>query len=170
MNRTNGFPITACDVSEGKYKGTIYVNWADQSNGEEDTDVWLIKSTDGGKTWSKRLRVNNDQTKTQQFLTWMSVDPVTGYVYVLFYDRRNYDDAQTDVYLAYSKNGGESFENVKISEMPFTPKDAVFFGDYNNISAYNGVIRPIWTRLDGDKLSVWTALIHIDTIEVKEQS
>ena len=78
----------------------------------------------------------------------------------MFYDRRNYTDTQTDVYMAISKDGGESFTNERISELPFTPKENVFFGDYNNISAYKGIIRPIWTRYEDGKLSIWTALIE----------
>lgn len=158
IQRTNGFPITKVDVSQGPHRRTIYINWSDQRNG--DTDVWLIKSTDGGNSWSKPLRVNNDTTQTHQFFTWMDVDPATGYIYIVFYDRRNYTDTQTDVYMAISKDGGESFTNERISELPFTPKENVFFGDYNNISAYKGIIRPIWTRYEDGKLSIWTALIE----------
>ncbi|HPQ22025.1 MAG TPA: glycosyl hydrolase, partial [Saprospiraceae bacterium] len=77
-----------------------------------------------------------------------------------FYDRRNHENIDTDVYLAYSTDGGDHFTNVKISETPFTPNPQIFFGDYNDISAYDGQIRPIWTRLDGFKLSVLTALIE----------
>lgn len=159
INRCNGFPVTACDLSNSPHRGTIYVNWSDQRNGEKDTDIWLSKSTDGGKTWSEAKRVNDDPAGKQQFFNWMSIDPITGYIYIVFYDRRNYFDEQTDVYLATSTDGGETFVNEKISESPFRPTPLVFFGDYNNISAYNGVVRPIWTRLDQGKHSIWTALI-----------
>ena len=88
-----------------------------------------------------------------------TVDQETGYIYIVYYDRRDYDDNQTDVYLAYSTNGGSSFKNVKISEKPFVPQADRFFGDYNNISAHEGIIAPIWTRMDEGKTSVWTAII-----------
>ena len=43
----------------------------------------------------------------------------------------------------------------------FTPPgNEVFFGDYNGISAANGIIRPIWTSYADKKLSVWTAIIN----------
>ncbi len=160
--RCNGLPITSCDVSQSIYRGTIYVNWTDQRNGTGDTDVWLSKSTDGGNTWSTPLRVNDDPPGKQQFLSWMTVDGANGNVDIVFYDRRNYDDLNTDVYLARSTDGGETFENIKISESPFYPESGVFFGDYTNITAYNGFIHPIWTRADGSSLSVWTTSIDIN--------
>jgi Neuraminidase (sialidase) len=163
--RANGFPVTTADVSESKYKGTVYVNWSDQRNGTDDTDIWIAKSKDGGRTWSQPKRVNDDGKGKHQFFNWMAVDPATGYVYVVFYDRRAYSDNQTDVYLAYSKDGGDTFTNVKISESPFTPTDGIFFGDYNNISVYNGMIRPIWTRYENGKLSIWTALIDASKLK-----
>lgn len=161
IGRCNGMPILDYDRSNGPHSGTIYMNWGDQRNGATDTDIWLLKSTDNGHTWSKPIRVNNDAPGKHQFFSWMDVDPVTGYVYVVFYDRRAYDDAQTDVYLAYSTDGGESFENVKISKEPFTPNRNVFFGDYNDISAHNGMVRPVWTTLNGATLSVKTALLEL---------
>lgn len=157
--RANGLPVTVCDLSGGPNHGTIYVNWSDQRNGADDTDVWLSKSTDGGNTWSPAVRVNDDPPGKHQFFTWMTVDQATGYLYFVFYDRREHADTATDVYLAVSTDGGQTFLNEKISESPFVPNPGIFFGDYNNIVAHNGIIRPIWTRLHDGQLSCWTHLI-----------
>ncbi|MFT4753587.1 MAG: hypothetical protein ACI85Q_001131 [Salibacteraceae bacterium] len=159
LNRTNGLPITVSDMSTGPHRGAIYVCWSDQRNGELNTDVFITKSINAGKSWSAPTRVNDDVTKTHQFLPWLTIDQTTGYLYSIFYDRRNYVDTQTDVYMAVSKDGGGTFKNHKISESPFTPITYVFFGDYINISAHNGMIRPIWTRYENGKLSVWTAIV-----------
>ncbi len=161
ISRCNGLPIADCDRTNGPNRGTIYVNWSDHRNGEDNTDIFIAKSTDGGNTWSKPVRVNNDKTQNEQFLTWMTIDQVTGHIYCVFYDRRNHADKQTDVYLAVSRDGGATFENMKISKEPFDPSKYVFFGDYNHISAHNGVVRPIWTRLQDGVLSVWTALVKL---------
>ena len=155
ISRCNGLPILKCDTSGGTYNGTLYINWTDQENGTDDTDVWLIKSIDGGETWSNKIRVNNDSPSKHQFLTWMDIDQTNGKLYFIFYDRRNYSDTKTDVYLAISDDGGETFENVKISESPFVP-NVGFFGDYTNISVYDGKIAPIWARADGGHLSIRT--------------
>jgi hypothetical protein len=164
-------PVTCCDLSEGPNHGNIYINWADQRNGIDDTDIWLVKSTDGGETWSESKRINDDPPGKHQFFTWMTIDQTNGFLYFIFYDRRNYIDNLTDVYMAVSRDGGETFINFKISESPFLPNSNVFFGDYSNISAHNNVIRPIWTRLDWFDLSVWTAIINPEIVgfEMEEE-
>jgi hypothetical protein len=168
ISRCNGMPVMVCDLSQGPNRGTLYVNWADTRNGETDVDIWLSKSTDGGQTWSPPIRVNNDPPGKQQFFTWMAIDQSNGYLYFVFYDRRYYDNNLTDVYMASSVDGGESFFNFKVSESPFLPWSNIFFGDYNNITAHNNVVRPIWTRLDEGVLSIWTAIINPDYIGTEE--
>jgi len=158
LQRSNGMPVTVCDISKGPNRGTIYVSWVDDRNG--NYDVWLSKSTDQGYNWSAPQRLNDDSTQADQFLTWLACDPVTGYLYSVFYDRRNHEDLQTDVYLAFSQDGGATWTNEKISESPFAPTDQIFFGDYNHIDAYDGVVRPIWTRYENMQLSIHTALIN----------
>lgn len=164
ISRCNGLPITVCDLSGGQYNGNIYINWTDQRNGANDTDVWLSKSTDGGNTWSDPYRVNDDGPGKQQFFTWMSIDQVTGYLWFVWYDRRNYDDNNTDVYMAVSTDGGETFVNFMVSEEPFLPTSNVFFGDYNCVTSHNNVIRPIWIRLNNGQLSTWTAIVDPDAV------
>ncbi|MDA7803201.1 glycoside hydrolase [Crocinitomix sp.] len=158
--RCNGLPVTVCDLSPSKHQGTIYVNWADQRNGESNTDIWFAKSTDKGETWSSPKRINGADNQRHQFLTWMTIDQTNGYIYTVYYDRRNHDGNLTDVYLAVSKDGGENFSEYKISDSPFTPNPRIFFGDYSNISVHNGVIRPIWTRLHKGRISLYTAIIN----------
>ena len=163
--RANGLPILKSDLSSGPHKGTLYLNWSDQKNGEDNTDVWLSKSIDGGKTWTERIRVNQDDSKRHQFFTWMTIDQSTGYLYFVYYDRRNYHDNRTVVYVTVSRDGGASFQDYKVSDTPFEPNDQVFFGDYLNIDAVNGEIRPIWPRMDDAKISLWVALIKDEDLK-----
>ena len=164
INRTNGMPILIADNSPTQYQGMLYLNWSDQKNGENDTNIWFMRSTNGGDTWSIPKKVNDDEGEKHQFLSWMAQDYTTGYLYILYYDRRAYDDNQTDVYLAYSNNGGVSFENVKISETPFTPDAEYFFGDYTNITAHDGRIAAVWTRMDDGKTSIIATVIEDDVL------
>jgi hypothetical protein len=164
LYRANGLPITLADISPtSPHRGTVYVNWADHRNG--DADVFIMKSTDRGSTWSAPIRVNDDTIGNgrPQFFTWAAVDPVSGELVVVFYDRREHDDDSTDVYMARSTDGGATFRNEKISALPFLPSERVFMGDYNCVSVYNGRIRPIWTRMTNNALSVHTAMIDAST-------
>jgi hypothetical protein len=40
------------------------------------------------------------------------------------------------------------------------PNENIFFGDYTNVTAHNGIVRPIWTRLHDGELSIWTHLVN----------
>ncbi|MEM1408558.1 MAG: sialidase family protein, partial [Bacteroidota bacterium] len=164
INRTNGMPVLIADNSPTQYQGMLYLNWSDQKNGENDTDIWFMRSTNGGDTWTIPKKVNDDEGGKHQFLSWMAQDYTTGYLYILYYDRRAYEDNQTDVYLAYSNNGGVTFENVKISETPFTPDAEYFFGDYTNITAYDGRVAAVWTRMDDGKTSIIATVIEDDVL------
>lgn len=160
LNRANGLPILASDLSNGPNRGNLYLNWCDQRNGVDDTDSWISCSKDNGETWSEPIKVNQDDSKRHQFFTWMTVDQSTGNLYFVYYDRRNYSDNQTDVYMSTSTDGGLTFHDTRISDSPFIPTKRVFFGDYLNIAAVNGVIRPIWPRMDNGKITLWVTLVN----------
>jgi len=155
-----GFSIINCDLSSGSYNGNLYICWTDQRSGYNDTDVWLVKSIDGGLNWSAPTRVNDDPPGKHQFFAWMTIDQTNGNLYFVFYDRRNYTSSgQTDVYMARSTDGGSSFTNFKISEEPFTPFPDNYLGHYIGVSVHNNIVRPVWTRIDNDYPSLWTAIV-----------
>ncbi len=154
--RANGFPMIVSDLNpQSPFYGRVYVMWSDQRRGV--TDVYAMYSSNSGKTWSTPQRVNNDSAKNHHFFPSMTIDPVTGHVFLVFYDRRNYTDSETDVYLARSVDGGASFDNQRISQSAFGPDSGVFFGDYIHVTAYNRHVYPIWMRMDDSALSVWTS-------------
>ena len=94
----------------------------------------------------------------------MDIDQTNGNLHFVFYDRRNHSDTNTDVYLAYSIDGGGTFVNQQISEEPFVPSSGVFFGDYTNITVHDNVVRPIWTRLQSGQLSIWTDVTPFEVL------
>ncbi len=169
VQRAPGFPVINCDLSAGAYNGNIYICWTDQRSGYNDTDVWIVKSSDGGTSWSTPIRVNDDDPGKHQFFAWMTIDQATGYLYFVFYDRRNHSNNFTDVYMAVSQDGGNTFTNFKISDNPFEPTILDFLGDYIGVSAANNIVRPVWTRVDNHQLSIWTALVD-NPVAVEDQS
>jgi hypothetical protein len=159
--RCNGLPVLNVDRSNGKHKGTLYLSWSDQRNGTKDTDVWLSKSSDEGKNWSKPIRVNQDKTKTHQFMSTFTIDQSDGTLHFLFYDRSTAKQPlETQVVWVSSADGAKHFNQQRISEKSFIPNPKVFFGDYIAIAAANGRVVPVWVRLDRDRASLWTANLN----------
>ncbi len=165
LQRSNGLPFTACDLSNGEHNGRIYISWGDEKNGEKNKDIFIVYSDDKGETWTEPILVTYHPNHKEQFMPFMTVDQTTGYLYLLYYNRQNFaEGALTDVYMAISKNGGVKFEYYKVNEKSFKPASKIFFGDYIGLSAVNSAVRPIWMQMDDKKqLSIYTAIIN-DTI------
>lgn len=159
ISRSNGMPVLVIDNSASRAHGSLYLVYADQKHGENDTDIWFMRSNTHGDNWTTPVRINQDDPGKHQFLPWVAVDQTNGNIYIVYYDRRAHDDLHTDVYLAYSFDGGNVFKEVKVSEESFVPTKEKFFGDYINIAAHAGIVTPIWTRMDEGKTSVWTSVI-----------
>lgn len=124
-----------------------------------DTDVFIVKSTDGGMTWvnpadgsSSPLRVNQDSLGNgkDQWFPFAAVAP-DGRVDVVFYDRRDHAfNRFTHVYLARTHDGGASWTEVRITERPSNMNWAfdagLFIGDYNGMAiGPDGTSYPFWT-------------------------
>jgi hypothetical protein len=147
--RSNGFPQIGIDprVSEssvGNAGGNLYVAWSDYSNG--DVDVFMCSSADHGQTWSAPVRVNDDplHNGNDQFFEWMAVDPQTGAVNLVFYDRRQ-DNKQTTVTLARSSDGGKTFTNYALDCDSFEA-EGDFLGDYIAITAFGNRAWAAWAH------------------------
>lgn len=137
----------AVDTSGGPHDGTVYlaVHLVPEESDRGLLDVFLLRSTDGGTTWSPPLRVNDDVTPTDQWQPSVAVAP-DGTVGVAWYDRRNdpVNNALIDVYLATSRDGGQTFSanrRVTTGNWLVVPTPLAFrpgyHGDYNQI-AVNG--------------------------------
>ncbi len=139
IGRHNGMPVTGVDHSLGPHRGSLYVNWIDERNG--DKDVFLMHSRDKGITWSDPVRVNDDPDEDgrDQFFTWMAVDPIDGSINIAFYDRRDTTETGTRLTLARSIDGGQTFKNMPIAFPEFDCNNPrLFFGDYIGIDAIRG--------------------------------
>ena len=116
-----------------------------------DVDVYMIRSTNGGTSWSTPIRVNQDTPGLgkKHYFPWITCDPVTGDLSVIFYDDRNVSSSQCEVYCASSFNGGDTWADFKVSDVAFTPAAIPglaggYMGDYLGISARNNKVYPIW--------------------------
>lgn len=159
--RCNGFPVTMSDSGSSLHAGNVYVMFSDQRNGTDDTDILFTRSTDGGVNWTDLVNPVAETGAHHQFFPWATIDQSTGYIYIVFYDRRFTVGEFTDVYIAMSTDAGDTWIDFKVSETSFIPESWMFFGDYTNVAASQGKVYPIWMRMDDGVLSVWTALVDI---------
>jgi hypothetical protein len=153
VSRSNGFPQIGMDPSaesskngpRGKKKGgNLYVSWSDYTNG--DVDIFVSSSADYGRTWGAPVRVNNDPLHNgkDQFFQWMAVDPQSGAINLIFYDRRT-DNEATTVTLARSTDGGKTFQNYTWDPDAFEA-EGDFLGDYLAVTAFGNKVYGAWAH------------------------
>ena len=107
FERVYNYPSVAVDNSDGPYVGTVYVvmyTWTGSY-----LKVQVMRSTDGGTTWSQPVPLAPKSDIHDQFFPSMSVSS-TGKVGVSWLDRRNDpNDIDYQAFAAISEDGGQSF-------------------------------------------------------------
>jgi len=174
-------------VSGGAYRnGTtnnVYALWADLSGDSGctaaanepgsstsstcKTRVWFSRSTDGGATWSARVKINNQAGLNDQFNPFLAVDETNGNLGAIYYDTvADAGRKKVDVYYQMSTDGGATWQAaVKVTtamtdETIAGADSGNQFGDYNSLSGYGNSFFPSWTdRRNNAKEEIWTAKI-----------
>jgi hypothetical protein len=130
--------------------GDLFIALADNRNGsasDTNTDVFVTKSTNGGKTWSPVNNLTGESIRDQWF-PWLSVSP-EGTVAVTYFDRRYHAKQKIDTSLSVSTDGGASFSTHKVTERAWNPDHAfrlgIFIGDYNGLDTTATTALPFWT-------------------------
>lgn len=150
-HRVSSFPVMAVDP-----QGVIYIVWVNKGvpgiNTGNDIDVYMVKSTDEGLTWSTPSRVNQDPTglSERHYYPWITADPVTGGLSVVAYDSRNTTGNAVETWVYTSIDQGNSWEEFRVSDVSFTPAPIPglaggYMGDYLGIAARAGTVYPVWT-------------------------
>ncbi len=148
--RVNSFPYIAVDHSNGPRRGWIYITYAARPAAGQAPNIYLVKSTDFGATWSSPIQVNSEPANRDQWFPAIAVDPADGSVNIVYYDSRNYpNNDSTEVYLSRSIDGGNTWEDIKVSDRAHLPRAIAglatgYQGDYIGIAAKNGVVWPFW--------------------------
>lgn len=160
-------PAVTIDTSPSRIQGTLFVAFSDTTTAKNDNDIWLVRSVNRGDSWTSPARVNQDKPGRDQFLPRISIDQANGAVYILYYDRRDLEGNQTDVYLSWSVDGGSQFKEKKITEKPFVADldQNNAMTNYISLSANKGIIIPVWTVINGGKQEVWSAVLKFEDLK-----
>ena len=154
--RVNSFPVMAVDISGGPNNGTIYIVWTNIGtpgiNSGTNKSVYIIKSTNGGTSWSTPVRVNQGPFADgkEAYIPWITCDIKTGALAVIFYDDRNTSSASCETWVAYSTDAGTTWTDFRVSDVSFTPNPipgmaGAYMGDYLGITSKGGMVYPCWT-------------------------
>jgi hypothetical protein len=145
-----GLPSVAIDPRTGELY--LAVEGTDFTAGAYD-QVQLVHSTDGGRVWSRPVRVNG-APQVLAFTPAVAVN-ASGAVAVTYYDIRtlqpgNTTTLPTSTWLATSRPGGGHFTERQIAA-PFdilsAPRAGGFFvGDYQGLSGSGGGFRPLFVE------------------------
>ncbi len=154
--RVNSFPVAVVDNSTGADRGVLYITWANVGipgqNLGDDINIYVVKSFDQGNSFESPVKVNSDDigVGNEHFFPWITCDPTTGILSMVYYDDSNVGGDQCEVFCANSIDGGQTWEEFKVSDVSFTPSPipglaADYMGDYLGIVARNGIVYPMWT-------------------------
>jgi len=143
----DNYPVIVADNSSGQYAGNLYVamyTWTGTY-----LRVQVIRSTDGGNTWSTPVPLAPKTDTHDQFFPAISVSS-TGVVGVSWLDRRNDpNNVNYQAFAAFSDDGGQSFQRNWQLTQAFSNPDTN--GAYNWMGDYTTPLRdptsspPGWT-------------------------
>jgi hypothetical protein len=175
--RVNGLPSIAVDTTSGPHRGWIYIitGEKDLAPAGSDPDIVLHRSVDGGITWSEGIRVNQDAFNTgkTQYFPSIHIDRF-GALNVLYYDDRNTSTDSTGVFLARSKDGGDTWQDFEVSDHNFKPTPIGglgqgYQGDNIDITSTNTSLLPVWMDNSTGVYQVWSTRINFSEVNAIDE-
>jgi len=143
-------PTNAWIAVDDTNPNTVYAAYMALSGSPANADIFVVRSTDGGRTWGTPVKVNDDKTNKHQF--WPAIVVSNGVLHVAWFDFRDSpnpeDPALTNDVLNvyYASSNGVTYpvfsHNVRVSDLGHQPNcrmfgegTVAFHGDYIELAA-----------------------------------
>ncbi|MBE9914145.1 exo-alpha-sialidase [Paenibacillus donghaensis] len=149
------FPALAGDTSNAPTtRGNVYAVWQDFRQGY--SDIFMSISTNFGVDWSTPKPIANSPVGSQNFFPAITVSPTDGAVFVSYYTNR-VNPPELDVFLATSRDGGNTFTNTRITTTSFSVAGLTVIGDYigNGVVPQTGRLVTVWTDTRTGVENIW---------------
>jgi len=173
--KVNGIPQIEIDNSSSDRNGWLYIVTTEKDNNPagSDPDIILHRSTDNGTSWSEGIRVNQDQHNNGkiQYFPFLAVDD-NGGLNILFYDDRNTTSDSTEVFLARSTDGGDTWSEFQIFNTRFKPKPIAggssnYQGDHIALLPIGNKLHAFWMADYTGIYQVWSSVIDLSLTDVE---
>lgn len=156
--------------------GNLYVVYFDTTNiigSNRNVDLYFVKSTNQGVTWSTPARMPFRALTTvgDQFFPWIEVDD-RGRLHLLFFDTQNTvqndgsADGFLDQYYAYSDDEGANWSKFRLTPASFNARfdgrgsSPSFMGDYQGIGFGGRWVYPAYLSTITNQAEVYTNRIY----------
>lgn len=152
-------------LPDAQIAGNVYVVAADDPDNDhasgDASNIYIVRSTDNGMTWSSPIRVDHDAGTSFQVMPTATIDDKTDQIAVMWYDNRlggtNAGGSWLlNVFYTVSNDHGLTFgPDVKINDTPFDPDlgaptrftgppPTLRIGEYFGIAMGCGDIQMVW--------------------------
>ena len=145
-------PVISLDVAAPPASARVYVSYGDRARNRSQ-DVFVAELTYAARPRARRRRVGprDAPPRSDQFWPVSAVDPVTGTLWVCYYDTAGDRARRTALFTcSTSENGGITWTSPqraasRRSNMTVAGSDPFEYGDYQGLAVLDGVAHPAWT-------------------------
>ncbi|MHC4413983.1 MAG: hypothetical protein ACYS0G_01735 [Planctomycetota bacterium] len=148
--------------------GTLYSVYFDTTNivdGQRNVDLYFTRSNDQGTSWTTPVVINNDADPPgDQFFPWIEVDRA-GRLHVVFLDSRNTaqndndPNGMFDAYYTYSADGGDTWNEFRLTPETWSSNGTTFLGDYQGVAVAGNRVYPVYVSMPNGDQDIYTNVV-----------